>query len=398
MTKAGFLFLSVFLFLVKPVSSQDIGTPDISMKIPRIAVFAPIYLDSAYDASGNYRFGKSIPRYLSASLDFYQGLAFALDSLDKEGLHLQVQVYDTKSRTSIYKLADSGVLDSTDLFIGAVSGSEYLDLATIAKEKKIPFVSVSYPNDGGIRANPYVIIINSRLNTHLLVMYNYILRNHGTNNIIMVRTKNASDDRVTGVFKSLNMASSGPVLNIREVTLNKEITSDAIVPVLDKERENLIICGSLDERFSKLLLSAVAPLSATYKLKLAGMPTWEGLRELESPELKAVPVIYSSTFYDPGQADARISGFVQAYAKATYAYPSESAFRGFEVIYLFAHLLDQYQENSITDKLTDTNYRLLTDFDFKPIYLGKQSTVPDFYENKRIYILQRLNGTLSQVN
>ncbi|HTN07097.1 ABC transporter substrate-binding protein [Agriterribacter sp.] len=398
MTKAGFLFLNILLCLANSIAAQDSATTHHAIKVPRIAVFAPLYLDSAFDASGNYRFAKTVPRYMSAGLDFYQGAAFALDSLDKEGLHLQVHVYDTKSKTSVYKLADSGVLDSVDLLIGAVSGSEYLDLASVAREKKIPFVSASYPNDGGVSGNPYVIIVNSRLNTHLLALYNYVLRNHGTNNIILFRRKSAADDRVTEVFKSLNASSSGPVLNIREVTLNTGVTPENIKAVLDKERENVIICGSLDESFSKVLISAVAPLSASYKITLVGMPTWEGLRELEIPELKTVPIIYSSTFFDPGQTDAWVANFSQRYAKASYTYPSEMAFRGYEVMYLFAHMLDQYQDGQLQDYLSDKNYRVLTSFDFKPIHLGRNSTTPDYYENKRIYILMRLNGTVSKAN
>lgn len=398
MTKAGFLILTFLLCLASRIAAQDSTTTHPVIKAPRIAVFAPLYLDSAFNAGGNYRFGKTIPRYLSTGLDFYQGAAFALDSLDKEGLHLNVQVYDTKSKTFVYKLADSGVLDSVDLFIGAVSGSEYLDLATVAKEKQIPFVSASYPNDGGISENPFVIIVNSKLNTHLQALYNYVLRNHGTNNIIMFRRNNAADNRVTEVFKSLNASSSGPVLNIREVTLNTGVTPENIKAALDKERENVIICGSLDESFSKLLISAVAPLSATYKITLVGMPTWEGFRELGVPELKAVPVVYSSAFFDPGQTDAWVAHFSQQYAQATYTYPSEMAFRGYEVMYLFAHMLDQYQDSHLQDNLSDTNYRVLTGFDFKPIHLGRNSTTPDYYENKRIYILMRLNGTVSKVN
>ena len=398
MNKAGFIFFSVLLCMANGIVAQDSTATHPVIKAQHIAVFAPLYLDSAFDAAGNYRLGKTIPRYMNAGLDFYQGAALALDSLDKEGLQLHVQVYDTKSKTSVYKLSDSGALDSTDLLIGAVSGSEYLDLATVAKEKQIPFVSVSYPNDGGVSGNPYVIIVNSKLNTHLQALYNYVLRNHGTNNIIMFRRKNAADDRVTGVFKSLNASSSGAVLNIREVTLNTGFTPENITAALNKERENVIICGSLDDSFGKMLITAIAPLSATYKITLVGMPTWEGFREPEAPELKTVPIIYSSTFFDPGKTDAWVANFSQRYAKATYTYPPEMAFRGFEVMYLFAHLLDQYQDSRLQDRLSDTNYRVLTGFDFKPIYLGRNSARPDYYENKRIYILMRLNGMLSKVN
>lgn len=372
-------------------------TQDSTAKTPRIAFFAPLYLDSAFDASGNYRFGKTVPRYINAGLDFYEGAALAIDSLDKEGLELDVQVFDTRNKTSIYKLADGGAFNDVDLIIGAVSGSEYLDLATIAKEKQIPFVSATYPNDGGISGNPFVIIVNSKLNTHLQAIYNYVLRNLGTNNIVMFRRQNAADDRVTEVFKSLNASSSGQVLNIKTNTLSTVFTPEKIAASLDKSRENVIICGSLDESFSKKLITAVASLAKTYKITLIGMPTWEGYRELEATELRTLPVIYSSTFFNPGQEHAWSTDFSQQYAMRTYSSPSEMAFRGYEVMYLFAHLVTQYNDE-LLQHLSDKNYRVLTDFNFKPIHWSKNSTTPDYYENKHIYILQQLSDTLSKLN
>ena len=372
-------------------------TQDSTAKTPRIAFFAPLYLDSAFDASGNYRFGKTVPRYINAGLDYYEGAALAIDSLDKEGLELDVQVFDTRNKTSIYKLADGGAFNDVDLIIGAVSGSEYLDLATIAREKQIPFVSATYPNDGGISGNPFVIIVNSKLNTHLQAIYNYVLRNLGTNNIVMFRRQSAADDRVTEVFKSLNASSSGQVLNIKINTLSTVFTPEKIAASLDKSRENVIICGSLDESFSKKLITAVASLAKTYKITLIGMPTWEGYRELEATELRTLPVIYSSTFFNPGQEHAWSTDFSQQYAMRTYSSPSEMAFRGYEVMYLFAHLVTQYNDE-LLQHLSDKNYRVLTDFNFKPIHWSKNSTTPDYYENKHIYILQQLSDTLSKLN
>lgn len=366
------------------------------IKIPRIAVFAALYLDSAFDAAGNYRYGRNMPWHIKSGLEFYEGVAFALDSLNKEGLQAKVQVYDTKGKSSVFELADSGVLDSTDLIIGAVNGSEYLDLATVAKEKHIPFVSASYPNDGGVRNNPFLIIVNSKLNTHLLALYNYILRNHGTGKITMFRRKSAADDRVTKVIQSLNSSASGPVLNIREVILNAGVTPAAVTAALDKDRQNLVICGSLDDSFGRLLISTLAPLTSTYKITLVGMPTWETYRELDAPQVKPLAVIYSAAFFDPGQANPWVAEFSKRYAGTTYSYPSESAFRGFELMYLFTHLLDQNPDSLILDKLTDPNFRVLTDFDFKPVRLSSNGTTPDYYENKHIYILNRQNGILSE--
>ena len=63
----------------------------------KIAVFAPIYLDSAF-ADGNYKLGNAnLPRQMVAGLDFYNGVMLAIDSLNKEHVPVTVLFYDTKS-------------------------------------------------------------------------------------------------------------------------------------------------------------------------------------------------------------------------------------------------------------------------------------------------------------
>jgi hypothetical protein len=61
----------------------------------RIAIFTPLYLDSAFDAAGNYRYdAKTFPRQSSAGLEFWEGAELAIDSLKKEGVQLDIHVYD----------------------------------------------------------------------------------------------------------------------------------------------------------------------------------------------------------------------------------------------------------------------------------------------------------------
>jgi len=392
MIRTGLLILSAFVFFVKSVSAQNSQSAT-----PRIALFVPLYLDSVFDAAGNYKPGKIVPRYLNPALEFYQGATLALDSLDSENVKLSVKVFDTKNpKQSIYKIADSGGLDSTDIIIGAVSGSEYIDLATVAKEKKIPFISATYPNDGGISGNPYVVIVNSKLNTHLQAIYNYVLRNFGTNKLVMVRRKNPADDRVVDVFKSLNASGSGQVLNIQTVTAANVLSVKDLLPVLDKVRENVIISASLDDNFAKGLLALVASLPA-YKITIVGMPTWSDFPELANPELKNIPIFFSSSFFNPGSSNAWADGFIKAYARNTYTAPTETAFRGYELTYFFAHLLTQHHKDIIAN-LTETDHRILSEFDFRPIHWSKNSTTPDYYENKRIYILKALDGEISKAN
>jgi hypothetical protein len=49
----------------------------------KIAVFVPLYLDSAFDATNSYRYDKNFPKFINPGLEFYEGVQFALDSLTK---------------------------------------------------------------------------------------------------------------------------------------------------------------------------------------------------------------------------------------------------------------------------------------------------------------------------
>ena len=120
----------------------------------KIAVFSPLYLDSAFDISGKPRFDKTFPKYLTPGLEFYYGVQTALDSLQKRGAPLEVFVYDTKSKQPFSGQLLKPELDSVSLMIGHTNASETKVLAEAALQKKAPFISVSYPNDAGVVNNP----------------------------------------------------------------------------------------------------------------------------------------------------------------------------------------------------------------------------------------------------
>jgi ABC-type branched-subunit amino acid transport system substrate-binding protein len=362
----------------------------------RIALFVPLYLDSAFDATDTYRYGKTFPRQSISGLEFYLGAGFALDSLSKEGKNIKVHVFDTRSNaTSITTIAKAPVIDSIDLIIGSVAGTEYLQLASLAEQKKIPFVSASYPNDGGIKNNPYVLIANAKLNTHLQSIYNYVLRNLGTSRIIYARRKGAADDRISDIFKSLNQTGNGQVLKMETVMLPDLPTPGDLVSKLDSSRENVIIAGSVDENFGRSLATAALANTKTFAITVVGMPTWEGIKDLQKNEFKTLPIIYTNSFFDNGEAWIR--NFEEAYKKKTYSKPSDLVYKGFELTWYFSGLLGKY-DSTLMQHLDDNSLNILTDYDFRPVQWNKTSTGPDYFENKRVYIIKRLNGVVTRLN
>src|SRR4029077_8532526 len=101
-----------------------------------IAVFVPLFLDSAFDASNNYRYEKNFPKFINPGLEFYEGAQLAVDSLETEKVPLDIHLYDTKSTTqSISQILQSPDFQQTELIIGYVSIAELRQLAEAAQHK-----------------------------------------------------------------------------------------------------------------------------------------------------------------------------------------------------------------------------------------------------------------------
>ena len=143
----------------------------------RVGLFTSLYLDSAFDQSGQYKLQNSFPRMAISGLEFYEGAVMAIDSINHLVPKVSMEVFDIQSKTgSISYLLQNKKIDSLDIIIAQASGSDYLELAQIAKEKNIPMVSATYPNDGGIRESPMVFIANPKINSHLQVIHNQLFK------------------------------------------------------------------------------------------------------------------------------------------------------------------------------------------------------------------------------
>lgn len=371
------------------VSLHAVSQVTDSSKTWHIGIFASLYFDSSFEGS-QYKFDKQMPKHLLPGLDFVEGALMALDSLGNKA-KIKVRLFDLRSASqSITKLKTQNSFDSLDLMIGAIAGVEYRQLAEIAFQKNIPLVSATFPNDGGVTNNPYTIIINSTLPVHCQSIYNYVLRNFATANIIYLRKKGQQEDRLASYFENFNKGTAGSTL-LKWKTINTDSVSlKTFQSSLDSERVNVIIAGSLDERFATQLINSSLVANKNYDLQLIGMPTWETINK---PEWKDVSLIYSTTFYNTGFG--KWASFTKSFTEKTNGRPSDLAFRGFDLTYVFTQLLLKHG-TELNKKLNDKSFKWFLDYDFMPV-LNKDSGKPDYYENKRIYIMKRMNGQVSKL-
>lgn len=153
----------------------------------KIAIFTPLYLDSAFDAEGNFRYEKTGARFANPGMDFYYGAQLALDSLKKRGAPLEVFVYDTRGTESVSDQLARPEMEDVEMIIAQSNPTETKILAEEAQKKKIPFISATLPNDAGMVNNPYLVILNSTLQAHVEGIYRFLQKYHSLDKIVVFR-------------------------------------------------------------------------------------------------------------------------------------------------------------------------------------------------------------------
>lgn len=363
----------------------------------KIAVFSPLYLDSAFDASGEYRFAKnSFPKYISPGLEFYEGVKLALDSLNDEKLPLEVFIYDTRSATeTLPEQLNRKELDSVALIITHCSSSEIKLFADAGLKRNIPVINVNMPNDGGITGNPFYVILNPTLRTQCEGIYRYIQKYYSLNPIIIFRKKGQLEDRIKGYLDDFGKSTVAVPLKYKYVDLSDSFTMNQLKPYLDTTNTTLCMAGSLDEAFGKRLVQQLAALKKQkYLSAVMGMPTWDNIRDFNKSEYKGIEIIYSTPFYN-AKMDKVSQGIISYFNKEMYARPSDMVFRGFEVTWKYVKLLQQYKSD-FTSNISSKLNKVFTDYDVQPV-LNKQNMTLDYFENKKLYFLKWQDGVLKGI-
>lgn len=360
----------------------------------KIGIYIPLYVDSAFDGN-TYKWAKSnIPTYAAKGLEFYNGVQAAIDSLGNEGVVADVYILDTKSKDGLDKLPNHLLFKDIDLLIGNVTSvSELQALSTIAYKENVPFISATYPNDGNVKGNPFITILNTTLKAHIAGMYTYLQKHYAAANVIFCTRKGSVEDMLWGYIEQDNNNINEP-LSIQKVFLEDSAAFNNIASYLKKDKVNVCIAGSLNELFGVALAKQLASFADNYPIVLLGMPNWDGIKTLYNSAYKNLTIVYTSPF-NYTNANAAVLAFRSAYKKKYQSTASDMLLKGFECMYRFGKLVATAVKQKASLNIADSRFRVFNDFDIQPVE-HKDNKV-DYFENKKIYFIQQQNGQLKVI-
>jgi hypothetical protein len=395
--KRFFIVLFSTLFSFIHASKLLAQTDTIAPQRYQIAVFVPLYLDSAFTYVGEYKYGKNFPKFLNPGLEFYEGVQLAVDSLDKTGAALDVYIYDTRSTSNpISRVVQSGEFNTIDLIIGHVTNAEVKFLAEVARNKNIPFVNANIPNAVGVTNNPSLVILNSTLKTHCEAIYRFLQKNYITSPAIVFTKRGAQENILKNYFADIEKNTSAAVpLKLKFVTLNDNFSPSQLLQHLDSNRLTMCIAGSLDENFGKQLSRHLAGLNATYPVQLIGMPTWDGITDFDKPEYKGLEIYYTTPFYHP-KTDKVSVAITNHFRTNFYSRPTDMVFRGYESLMRFGKLLMEHGPN-LNSSIGEKKYKVFTDYDIQPVFTNRDTLTLDYFENRKLYFVKQESGVVKGI-
>jgi hypothetical protein len=364
--------------------------------VVKVGVFAPIYIDSAF-SENTYKLGNTLSKSNMPGLEFYNGVMMAIDSLNAEGIHAEVFFYDTKSAAEpLPVILENPDLQSLSLIIASFNNrAEIKTLADFALIHKIPLISETFPNDGGIIENPYFVLINSTLKTHTDALYKYLQRKYATSNIVWVKKSGQMEDLIQSYFTDNNKKTPSIPLKVKTVELIDSFSTSDLLNKLDSNRQNIVVCGTLSEPFA---MSVIKTLGANinYATQIIGMPNWDGFRDLSRPEMKGIDILYTSP-YNYTRTDKLGIYITTKYRNKFLSRPSDLVFKGYESFFHFTKLWLKHKENLIHN-LSDKSFKLFNDYDIQPVKFKKENKEPDYWENRKLYFIKRVDGQIKLVN
>ena len=394
MRKTQYFILSLIFFCLLQTTKTFAQTDAPKHKI---AIFAPLYLDSAYIDDTTYRYAKNVfPKFINPGLEFFEGAQLALDSLNIEKTQLEVFVYDTRSaKESLAQQLNKSELDSVDLILAHCSSAEVKIFADAGLRKNIPVINVNLPTDGGVTGNPFFVMLNSTLRTQCEGLYRHIQKYYPLNRLIVFRKKGQLEDRIKMYFDDFGKNTMSVPLKLNYIDLPDSFTVTHLKPYLDTTEQSLCIAGSLDEAFGKRLVQQLALLKKQkYQATVMGMPTWDNIKDFNKPEYKGIEIIYSTPFYNAKMDKVSLS-ITAWFNRVMFMRPSDMVFRGYETTWRYAKMLLQYDKD-IASNLSAKQPKLFTDFDIQPV-LNKQTMTLDYFENKKLYFLKWQDGVIKWI-
>jgi LysM repeat protein len=281
-------------------------------------------------------------------IQFYEGVLLAVDSMQKAGMRIRLNVYDTeRSPESIRKyIYDTGFL-KTDLIIGPVYPSIQKEIATIALKNRIPFVSPLSSNSALLQSNQYYYQVNPTRDFLADKTADLIAEEYFNSNFIVFRTGADADGQIEKVIgrvreKLFNSGywgrPDGFTFNIYDFEREGPFGFSRI---LTYEKENVIFVPTNNEGDLSIALSNIDNLSDEYPITLIGFNWYQKFNSINIEHFHNLQLKFIAPYWIDYEDTATVR-FIKKFKDHYYTEPDNFGIQGYDVAFYFLNAIKRY--------------------------------------------------------
>ncbi len=283
--------------------------------------------------------------------EYYEGFLLAVEKLKKEGVNLELYVFDigTDSNTKkLESLLTTMEIQNLDLVIGGISDKQIKILSDFSKSKNIKYVIPFSSKNTEVLNNGNIFQVNTPQTKLYTKASQVFVDEFSSANIIFLETNedHEKDSLMAIMKKDLNSRSIPYKSVVISESMGRELT-----PLLNATKDNILIpssgnIGVLGEVLSTL--NELKELNSEYNIHLFGYPEWQ---TYEYNYLKDYhnhgTYIYSSFYVDKDARDTVgfREGFKNWYKKDLQRTYPQYAMLGYDTGLYFLTALHKYGRN-----------------------------------------------------
>jgi LysM repeat protein len=330
---------------------------------------------------------RTIYRKSREFIRFYQGVLMAVDSLKKQGLSVDLHVFDTERDPEKLRRTLSQIqFMDFDYWIGPVYPRTFAVAADYARRKNIPIISPLSTKNPQINSNPNVIQLNTSLNSICRQISNYVSEDFQYKNIVIVHPERYKHLHEAKLIKDIEhqLFEKGLYWQTDEVSY-KKISFDeyglyGIEAMMCDSCENVVVLPSNDQPLVENMITNLNVLSQRYAIRLVGFSKWQRYTSLEADYYYNLNFSLLSPYFIDYKEE-KIEKFVNRFRNRFMSEPSDFSFRAYDICQYFSLAASKYG-SEFPERMNELDIDLL-----QSAYYFKRVSAFGGFENQGTHLI-----------
>ena len=303
----------------------------------------------------------------SKMVEFYEGFLLALDSLKREGVSVDLHIYDSgNEKQTINGILSLPEMREMNIIFGPVHERHIAEAAAFADTTGIKLVIPFERNVEAVFTNPYIYQVNTPQSYFYSEVYDHFFRQFPHPNVIFFDSPNEEKDEIIAGFKQELDNRNTPYT---ELVADTATNKDVIRSYFDLERENILMMtskksGALNNMMPVFQLLARDTATTKYDVHLFGYPEYQVYTNNHLASFYEIDTYFYSSFYTNNLLPQAINYhklYRRIYSKEIANRYPKYAILGFDIGYYFLKAMHLYG--------TDMDNRI-HEMEYSPIQTG----------------------------